>query len=314
MSAEPAPAPQLRPLALGEILDVSIKLVRRNWRTLATLVLIAAVPVAIVSLLITTSTTTYDPTTDVRTREDGSAYGAGVAVHQLLQLVLYLLAAVACFGAIADGYLGRRPEWRSSLRFAARRAPMAFVMGILAFLGIVAGFIALIIPGVFLAVRWSVALPALLLERRGPVAALGRSWRLVKGFWWKVFGTLLVTYLLVRVAGFAVSAIVVAGLTALTSAQSFLGLALTEAVDVVVQLFTLPVLAAVTIVLYVDLRVRKEGFDLALMADHIAQREQAAQAFGPVERERAPTAGVGPSVETGPQEPAEPARHPAFGE
>src|SRR3954462_3661548 len=135
MSAEPAPAPQLRPLALGEILDVSIKLVRRNWRTLATLVLIAAVPVAIVSLLITTSTRTYDPTIDVRTRDDGSAYEAGVAVHQLLQLVLYLLATVACFGAIADGYLGRRPEWRSSLRFAARRAPMGLVIGLIAVLG-----------------------------------------------------------------------------------------------------------------------------------------------------------------------------------
>src|SRR3954468_18988 len=251
MSAEPAPAPQLRPLALGEILDVSIKLVRRNWRTLATLVLIAAVPVAIVSLLITTSTstTTYDPTTDVRVRDDGSAYGAGVAVHQLLQLVLYLLATVACFGAIADGYLGRRPEWRSSLRVAARRAPMALVMGILAFLAIAAGFIAIVIPGIFLAVRWSVALPALLLERRGPVAALGRSWQLVKGFWWKVFGTLFVAYLLVFVLSLAVGGVVGVVLGVFTSVDSLLGLTLQEAVGVFVQVFTLPFIAAVIVVL-----------------------------------------------------------------
>lgn len=312
MSAEPAPAPQLRPLALGEILDVSIKLVRRNWRTLATLVLIAAVPVAIVSLLITTSTTTYDPTTDVRTRDDGSAYGAGLAVHQLLQLVLYLLAAVACFGAIADSYLGRRPEWRSSLRFAARRAPMAFVMGILAFLGIVAGFIALFFPGVFLAVRWSVALPALLLERRGPVAALGRSWRLVKGFWWKVFGTLLVAYLLVTVLSFAVGAVIGFGLGVFTSVDSLLGLILQEAVGVFVQVFTLPFIAAVIIVVYTDLRVRKEGFDLALMADHISQREHAG-AVDPGERDASLSAGADGADDRA-EPPAEPARHPAFGE
>src|SRR5919107_1490663 len=185
MSAEPAPAPQLRPLALGEILDVSIKLVRRNWRTLATLVLIAAVPVAIVSLLITTSTTTYDPTTDVRTRDPGSAYGAGVAVHQLLQLLLYVLATVACFGAIADAYLGRRPDWRSSLRFAVRRAPAALVMGVLAFVAFVLAFVAIFFPMIFLAVRWAVALPALLLERRGPVAALRRPWRVLEGLLWE---------------------------------------------------------------------------------------------------------------------------------
>jgi hypothetical protein len=312
MSAEPAAAPQLRPLALGEILDVSIKLVRRNWRTLATLVLIAAVPVAIVSLLITTSTTTYDPTTDVRTRDDGSAYGAGVAVHQLLQLVLYLLATVACFGAIADGYLGRRPEWRSSLGFAARRAPMALVMGILAFLGIVAGFIALIIPGIFLAVRWSVALPALLLERRGPVAALGRSWRLVKGFWWKVFGTLFVAYLLVFVLSLAIGGVVGFLLGVFTSVDSLLGLTLQEAVGVVVEVFTLPFTAAVIVVLYTDLRVRKEGFDLALMADHIGQSRPPG-AVGPHEREASPSAGVGGADDRA-ELPAEPARHPAFGE
>jgi hypothetical protein len=297
MSAPPADAPQLRPLALGEILDVSIKLVRRNWRTLATLVLVASVPVAIVSVLITTSTTSYDPSADVRTRDPGSAYGAGVAVNELLQLVLYLLATVACFRAVADAYLGRPTDWRTSLRFAARRAPAAFAMLILYFLGLFAGVLVILVGAIFLAVRWSVALPALMLERRGPVAALGRSFGLVKGFWWKVFGTLLVAYLLVVVATFAVGAVVGGLLAIFTSVDSLLGLILQEAVGVVVQLFTLPLFAAVTIVLYVDLRVRKEGFDLALMADHIAQREGGA-AFGPAEREPA----------------AEPARHPAFGE
>src|SRR3954447_6789477 len=116
MSVDTATAPpQLRPLALGEIIDVSIKLVRRNWRTLALLVLIVSVPVAVISLLITTSTTTYDAGLDVRTRDSGAAADAGAFVNAVLQLVLYLLATVACFLAIADAYMGRRPDWRSSL-------------------------------------------------------------------------------------------------------------------------------------------------------------------------------------------------------
>jgi hypothetical protein len=318
MSADTATAPpQLRPLALGEIIDVSIKLMRRNWRTLALLVLVVSVPVAIVSLLITTSTTTYDATLDTRTG-DGAAYVAGALVNLLLQVVLYLLTTVSCFLAIADAYMGRRPDWRSSLRFAARRAPAALAMTILYFFGIFAGAIFILIGLVFVAVRWSVAMPALLLERRGPMSALGRSWSLVSGFWWKCFGTLLVVTLLVFLLSIAVGAVAGGLLAAATSANSLLALLVTQALDVAVQVFTLPLSAAVTVVLYVDLRVRKEGFDLALMADHIAHPEQPPGSFSAAPG-AAPPAVPDPGderVSYGPpsESPPEPPRHPAFGE
>jgi hypothetical protein len=103
MSADTATAPpQLRPLALGEIIDVSIKLMRRNWRTLSLLVLVVAVPVAVIGLLITTSTTTYDASLDIRSPDDDTAYGAGQVINAILQIALYLLATVACFQAVAD--------------------------------------------------------------------------------------------------------------------------------------------------------------------------------------------------------------------
>src|SRR4051812_27283579 len=270
MSVDTATAPpQLRPLALGEIIDVSIKLVRRNWRTLAIAVLVVAVPVAVISVLITTSTTTYDAGLDVRSADDDAAFGAGQVVKTLVQMALYLLATVACFEAVAEAYMGGGPAWRSSRRFAARRAPGVLAMTIVYFFGLFAGLLVVVIGMIFLAVRWSVAMPALLLERRAPLAALGRSWKLVGGFWWKVFGTLLIVYLLVTVLSFAVGAVVGGLLATLTSVDSLLGLVVQEAISVVVQVVTLPLFAAVTIVLYVDLRVRKEGFDLALMADHI---------------------------------------------
>ena len=73
------------------------------------------------------------------------------------------------------------------------------VLSILYFLGLIPAFIALIIPGIWLAVAWSVSYPALLSEGIGPVAALGRSFRLVRGRWWPTFGALLVMYLIVLV-------------------------------------------------------------------------------------------------------------------
>jgi hypothetical protein len=294
MSVDTATAPpQLRPLALGEIIDVSIKLVRRNWRTLAMAVLVVAVPVAVVSMLITTSTTTYDASNDVRSADEGAAYAAGQVVNALLQLALYLLATVACFEAVAEAYMGRPTDWRSSLRFAARRSPAVLAMTIVYFLGLFVGAFFFIVGAIFVAVRWSVAMPALLLERQGPIAALGRSWKLVGGFWWKVFGTLLIVYLLVTVLTVAIGAVVGGVLAVVTNVDSLLGLLLQQVVSVVVQVLTLPLFAAVTIVLYVDLRVRKEGFDLALMADHIANPDRPAE-FASADGEAS--------------------RHPAFGE
>jgi len=296
MSADTATAPpQLRPLALGEILDVAIKLVRRNWRTLCVLVLVVALPVAILNFLVTTSTTTYDATLDVRSPEgDGTAYDAGQVVNTLLGIALYLVVSVGCVQAVGEAYMGRRPDWRSSLRIGARRALPALGLSILYVIGLFFGVFALIVGAIFLAVRWSVAMPALVLERRGPIAALGRSWNLVGGFWWKSFGTLLIAYLLLVVLSIAFGALLGGVLAVLSAVDSLLGLVLQQAVNVVVQLFTLPVFAAVTVVLYVDLRVRKEGFDLALAADRIAQQERSAT--------------FGTTAES------EPARHPAFGE
>jgi hypothetical protein len=294
MSADTAAAPQLRPLALGEILDVAIKLVRRNWRTLCVLVLIVALPVAILNFLVTTSTTTYDATLDIRSPEDGSAYDGGQFVNTVLGIAVYLIASVGCVQAVGEAYMGRRPDWRSSLRFGVRRALPALGLSILYVIGLFFGAFAILIGAIFLAIRWSVAMPALVLERRGPIAALGRSWHLVGGFWWKSFGTLLIAYLLLIVLSIAFGALLGGVLALSSSVDSLLGLVLQQAVNVVIQLFTLPVFAAVTVVLYVDLRVRKEGFDLALAADRIAHPDRSAT-FGTT------------------AEP-EPARHPAFGE
>ena len=147
-------------------------------------------PVSVITLLITTSTTTYDAGLDIRSSDDDGAFAAGQIINGLLQLALYLLATVACFQAVADAYMGHRPDWRQSLRFAARRAPAVLAMTIVYFIGLAFGAIAIPIGAIFLAVRWAVAMPALLLERRGPIGALGRSWNLVGGFWWKTFDDL----------------------------------------------------------------------------------------------------------------------------
>lgn len=73
--------------------------------------------------------------------------------------------------------------------------------GILAGIGIAAGFFLLIVPGLVLLTMWAVVAPVIVIERRGVFDAFGRSRQLVKDHGWPVFGTVVVAFLITLVGG-----------------------------------------------------------------------------------------------------------------
>jgi hypothetical protein len=282
----------MRPLNLGETLDASIKIVRSRWRTLALVMVVVALPIQLLDMLVITSTTdTYDVsgggfTTDTSasgtTYTDESAYIGGQLVIQLLSLVGYVLGTVACYRVIAHAYLGEEATVGDSLRFAARRAGATLWLSLLLVLGLIGAFIALILPGIWLLVAWSVAFPVMLVEGTGGFKALGRSLALVKGRWWATFGRLVVAYILVSVVTLVVTAVAIGLAVSVVDKTSFGALVLQQAANFMVSLVTTPFIAAVTTLVYFDLRVRKEGFDLALMAERMG----GAAAAGPAPASR----------------------------
>ena len=74
------------------------------------------------------------------------------------------------------------------------------IAGLLAGLGIAAGLILLIVPGLFLMTIWAVIAPVIVLEKRPPLASFGRSRELVRGHGWTVFGIVIITGLLTGIA------------------------------------------------------------------------------------------------------------------
>src|SRR3989442_14774010 len=65
------------------------------------------------------------------------------------------------------------------------------------------GFVLLVLPGlavfcaaVYLVVRWSLVVAAMMAEDIGPIRGLGRSWNLVSGSWWRAFGILVIVFIL----------------------------------------------------------------------------------------------------------------------
>jgi len=259
-------APQLRPLSVGEILDASFKVVRQSFGTLAVCVLVVALPLNILSTLVRASTSDNAFNLDTATNNvsTGTA-AAGQLIVGILSLVLTTLAAGACFRAVSSTYLGEKATVGESLSFAATKILPLIWISILFSLGLIPAFIALFFPGVWLFVAWSVSFPALLSEDVRGSKALGRSFRLVRGRWWPTFGALVVMYLIVFVISAILGVLLGAAFVASLDNEAVAAV-LTTIINTLSSLITLPLFAAVLTIIYYDLRVRKEGFDLHLLA------------------------------------------------
>jgi hypothetical protein len=192
----------------------------------------------------------------------------------LLGIVANLIISAAITRAVAHHYVdGRRPDTGDSLRAALRVFFPLLGMTILYTMGLGLGILACFAPGVFLWVAWSVASPALIMERRGPAQALGRSLSLVRPRWWPTFGLLILVWLMTAIATQIISTPIsmftggggpfgtVDSSSDLTSI--FVG---STVAGIISGLLTAPVGAIVAVVLYVDLRVRHEGFDVEVLA------------------------------------------------
>lgn len=290
MSWQPPPyAPQpgsggLRPLGVGEVLDASFRVYRQAFAKLVAIAAIGIVPAQILSTLLLTSASGDDLTTE-RTDAFGNSsvevqsdelwrFVAGFALTMLVTLVGAILVTAATTHLVASVYAGgRTPSVAESLRRALAKFFPLLGMTFLVGLGIMAGALACLVPGIFLYVSWSVAAPALMVEDAGVIGAMRRSLRLVQGRWWPMFGILLLVTFLTSIinqiittpfslAGGGASGMFTTGATEYSAG----GLILIGLGGIIAGLITQPFAAIVTVLLYYDLRVRKEGLDIQLLA------------------------------------------------
>lgn len=296
-------APELRPLRVGEVLDAAFKVYRRNALSLWKIIALVVVPVNVLGGLVMLSVLPddfytegfgSDPESLSISTEEIWAFAAAAIVVALISIITLVAATGACLKIVSDAYLGGKSDAGSSLRFAARRLHSLVWIGFLTVLfsivaaglaipgAFIAGPIAIIVlalPGVWLWFSWSVAAPALLVEDKRGIKALRRSFGLVSGRWWKVFWTLVLGYILSWIVSAAVDAVTQPLFNeseTLTSAVM-----LETVVRSVSAILTTPFQAALVAIIYFDLRVRKEGFDLELLAQRIGTSPDPAGALSP---------------------------------
>jgi Membrane domain of glycerophosphoryl diester phosphodiesterase len=160
-----------------------------------------------------------------------------------------------------------------------------------AFVGVV-GAIAAFCLTIWFGVKFSLSAPVVVLEGTGPAGGLGRSWRLVRGSFWRVFGIFLLAVIIVVAAGlvleipFSLAARIVGnpgqfyGLIGTSTAAAVI---ISAIGSIVAGAVTRPISAGITVLLYLDMRMRKEGLDLALQTAARSQ-ELTGQEFATVWR------------------------------
>ena len=246
-------APLRAPLTVSTILDGAVGLYRQQIRGLWAIVALIVLPVqALVWVMIRVSLTSHALVRGGVIRDSSSTLPTLAIV--LLGFLSAILAVGAMSRLLGESYTDQPASWQESLGYASTKLGPLVALAVLELIGVLAGLTLFVLPGVFLAVTWSASVPTLMLERTGPLQALTRSMELVRGYWWTVFGGLLIG------VGIVVGISFLAGVVSkAVSASSVDGVLTANAVTTAVaNLITFPLLASIAVVIYIELRATKE--------------------------------------------------------
>jgi hypothetical protein len=270
-AAGPPAGPRLRPLGVGGTLDAALGLYGGNVWALWQITAIVIVPLEILDVIITRASLPAGVVVRNGTLYSSSVTGAATAsaatgelVVTVLSLIGILLATGALFQLLLDSYLGRPHRVAESLAYARHRLGSLLWLSIIVTVLVLVGLILFIVPGIYVLVSLSVALPVLMLEGLTGRAAASRAGRLVSGRWWATFGRLLIALILYGVVYVLIGSVGSGIASGTSSVTTFL--IIQAAVAAVAYILLAPFWAAVVTVIYIDLRVRKEGLDARTLA------------------------------------------------
>ncbi|MER7743639.1 hypothetical protein ABT013_00030 [Streptomyces bacillaris] len=306
-AAKPGVIP-LRPLGLGEILDGSVSALRAHWRTALGFSLAVSVVVQIAVVLmqryLLPKPTNIDPNASGTEALRQASESLRTTLFSLAPTSLFTMIATLFTASIVTVVISRsvlgRPVTLSDAWAEARPRLLpligltllvALATALIMAIGIgpgllmgsgggaalaALGFLAACAVILWLQVSLALAAPALMLERQGIIAALRRSAKLVRGAWWRTFGILALTYLIVFLLSFLVSipfsaiAVIADGVSLSEFFESggpsfgWPFLIVTGIGEVIVSTLLYPFVAGVMALLYVDQRIRREALDLDL--------------------------------------------------
>ena len=263
----------LRPLSVGEMLDRTFTLYREHFVLFLGIcaipyVLLLALNLAQVFLMFPGKLGGNAAVAQMSAGMGATAIILGL-IGLIVWLVVYLFSQGATVTAVSELYLGRSITIADAFRSV--RGEAGNLLGVILLNGLATGFafILLIIPGIYMMCRLAVCIPAALIEKLSPRASLERSFELTRDNAGRAF-LIILLYFALSFAAAALFAMPFQFMMVLSAAKSHpetlrMWMALTAIGSTVAKILVTPVLTIASAILYYDLRVRKEAFDLQMM-------------------------------------------------
>lgn len=258
-------ATDIRPMSLGEVLDRTFSLYKGNFLLLTG---IMAVPM-VFKLAYSIGIEWFQRMSALAQAGRGPSLAVimtGAAGAFILALFTWMLQSAATAGtivAVSETYLGRRVTVSEAYRPVRKRIFRLMLLLLATGLLCGLGFILLIIPGIILLCRTAVVTPVMMLEDEDVGGSISRSMELTKGFAFQVFLIFLLVWVISVVAGMLVAAPITFAITAMKlKTIPFYVAVLQHLATFVVEVLVTPIGSIAFSLMYYNLRVRKEAFDL----------------------------------------------------
>lgn len=187
-----------------------------------------------------------------------------IIIATVIQLLVGLFSVGAMTVAVSDICLGNQPNFARSYAAVFRVLGKYFGTYFLYVVIVIAGYILLVIPGIYLSFALIFTLPVCIIERRSVMESIKRSYRLAKGSWWRIFGIFMLLFLVFLGCTILVQ-IPAALIFMATGPENIFGALLSGLISIVM----FPFMQVAYVLLYYDIRARKEHFDGAALATEL---------------------------------------------
>ena len=259
---------KLRPMDLGAIFDVSIKLYRENFFTfLGTAGGVLAPAYTLLAYFQPTFANPYSITKQI------------LGFYAMLLLFLgffWPLSEAAIIKAVSERFLDKPVSILSAYRFIYRKFWVVFgtitLSGFIIFLGMFFCFV----PGILFGFWFSFLPQVIVLENAGFMKAMGRSKKIFQASPGKTILLLLLTTLIVSIAT-SVSGMIIMAVVGFTLSGVVNPMLVANLLNYMVALFFVPFTQASITLLYYDIRIRTEGFDLDVLAAGLGYQDSTLQ-------------------------------------
>ena len=286
-----SPLLDLRPLSISELFDRTFRIFRQHFVTFLTIAAITQLPIAVFQILSTVLLGSAATSTNLEASIlNGEFIGTTILVAigvLILSGIVTQIGTAALTTAISDSYLGREISFDSAfsrmgntwltlilativagLLIVALFIPVG-IISIIPCLGPLIAIVGFFIIGVAANVLISLLPPVVVLEKAGAIASVKRAWDLSRlRFWW-VFGYLFLLSILTAAIIFGPTALISFALPAIMgNTNVLLQSIIQQSANLVLTAVFLPIRLAAITLMYFDLRIRFEGFDLMVLASN----------------------------------------------